>query len=169
MCIRDRTYVAKDFGGDIESYSGDRVTALFGASDDKGKATEDCLNCGLTMLTVIQHVLSPYLTRIGLPSFKCAVGMDYGTTWIERVGIKGQNQLTLVGVTVSIASQLQELAKPNQILLGHTLYTGLSTEEQKRSTKMTTAVAWTSRSGNTTDTYTYYEYSSFWQNYPLTK
>lgn len=167
--LTEMTYIVKEFGGDVESYSGDRVTALFGAGKGKAQAIEDCLNCGLTMLTVIQYVLNPYLARISLPSFRCAVGMEFGETWIERVGIKGENQLTLVGYPVNVASQLQELAKPSQILLAHGFYSGLSEGEKKHCQKMEPDKTWNWTYGEPRIPYPYYGYGGHWKDFPLEK
>ena len=166
--LTELTYVVKDFQGDIESYSGDRVTALFGAGQDKSTACQNCLDCGLTIITEVQYVLNPYLSGISLPQFKCTVGIDFGGTWIERVGIKGENQLTLVGHPVSIASQLQELASPSHLLLGHFLFSGLTAEEQKRCSKMNPDKSW-GWTWNSGQIYPYYDYSGMWSGYELTK
>lgn len=166
--LTEMTYLVKEFEGEIESYSGDRVTALFGAGQDKEKACQSCLDCGLTMITAVQFVLNPYLVKIGLPAFNCSVGMDYGETWIERVGIRGENQLTLVGHSVSIASQLQEISKPNHILLAHLFFTGLSLQEQKLCTRMEpdSSWRWTWNSGQA---YPYYDYTGFWPDFKVVK
>jgi len=165
--LTEMTYLVKEFGGDLESYSGDRVTALFGADQHKATACQNCLDCGLTMITAIQYVLSPYLTNMGLPAFKCALGMEYGETWIERVGIRGENQLTLVGHPVSIASQLQELAKPNHILLAHLFFSALSVDEQKRCTKQDPDASWKWTSNQ--QVYPYYDYTGTFKEYELSK
>ncbi len=165
--LTEMTYLVREFGGDVESYSGDRVTALFGAGQDKAVACQNCLDCGLSMLTVIQYVLNPYITDMGLPAFKCTIGMEFGETWIERVGIRGENQLTLVGNPVSIASQLQELAKPNHILLAHLFVSALSGDEQKWCVKQDPDKSWTWTQNQ--KAYPYYDYGGFFNDYKLDK
>ena len=165
--LTEMTYLVKEFGGDIESYTGDRVTALFGANQDRATACQNCLDCGLAMVTVIQYVFGPYLTNMGLPAFKCTIGMEFGETWIERVGIRGENQLTLVGHPVSIASQLQELAGPNHILLAHSFFSSLSAEEQKRCIKQDPPTSWKWTSNQ--QAYPYYDYTGIFTGYELSK
>ena len=62
--------------------------------------------------------MGKYLERIGLPTFTCSIGMDYGTIWVARVGVKRMNQLTLVGNEVSVAKNLEELAGDGETLVG---------------------------------------------------
>jgi class 3 adenylate cyclase len=119
------------------------------------------------MLTVIQYVLNPYISNMGLPTFKCALGMEFGETWIERVGIRGENQLTLVGRPVSIASQLQELAKPSHILLAHLFFSALSADEQKRCIKQEPDVSWKWTSNQ--QVYPYYDYTGIFTGYELSR
>jgi adenylate cyclase len=164
--LTEMTYQIKEFGGDLESYGGDRVTALFGAGTDKTTAVENCASCAMTMNTVVQYVISPYLNRIGLTAFRVATGMDYGGTWIERVGVRDDTRLTLVGPTVSIASQLQEMAGPNQMLVGHYFYTGMSQKRQGFCTKMTSE-SWNWNMGDSAKTpYPFYDFRAVWTGYP---
>lgn len=166
--LTEMTYLVKDYEGDLESYSGDRVTALFGAGQEKTTAVSNCVNCALSMITVVKYAISPFLNQKGLPSFRCAVGMDYGPTWVERIGIRNENQLALIGPTVSIAAQLQELAKANQILLGEDIYRGLSTNDQGLCSEMTaTNWTWTRGEGQQKRPYRFYLFRAQWPNFPL--
>ena len=52
--------------------------------------------------------------------------MDLGDIWIAKVGIRGINQLTLIGYAVNIVAELVDIAPTGQIMLGHNLYKNLS-------------------------------------------
>ena len=164
--LTEMTYQVKDFGGDLESYAGDRVTAMFGAGLDKAAAVKNCVDCALTMKAVIRHAVSPYLSRNSLPAFRCAFGIDYGSTWIERVGVRNDNRLTLVGSTVSIASQLQDLAGPDQIFVGYDVYTGMPKDYQNLCKPMKWA-DWNWTMGDQQKTpYPFYNFDAEWKDYP---
>ena len=165
--LTEMTSLVKEFEGAVEKYVGDSVTALFGAGYEAAKAAENCLNCALTMLTIIKFALNPYLKQQNLPTFTCSVGMDLGDTWIERVGIKGESQFTLVGHPVSIAAQLRDLGAPNQILLGAGVYRNLADSEKKHCEKLSPAADWTWVYKGTSNSYPYYRYTGYWLEYPL--
>lgn len=126
----------RDYSGRVEKFVGDKVTAIFGIGESDELGTKHCLECALTMLTKIRYSINPYFQTINMPAFSCSVGMDFGTTWIARTGIHSLTQFSLVGNTVNIASQLEEMATSNQIFLGGNFYDNLSQEAQKNCRKM---------------------------------
>ena len=115
----------RDYSGHVEKFVGDKVTAVFGIGKTNELGCKHCLDCALTMLTKIKYSINPYFETIGIPTFSCSVGMDFGTAWIARTGIHNLTQFSLVGNTVNVASELEELALHNQILLGGHLYDSL--------------------------------------------
>ena len=165
--LTEMTYIIKEFDGAVEQYVGDSVTALFGVDYEAPKAAENCLNCALAMLTLIKYSVNQYLTNQELPTFTCSIGIDLDETWIERVGIRGTNQLTLIGHGVSRAAQLRELANPNEILLGDKLFQNLSDDEKKYCIAQPAASDWDWTYTNSQRAYPYYRYTGFWKQYPL--
>ncbi len=123
--LSELTYIIRDHGGSVEKYVGDGITSLFGAGKDGKTAVLDAAKCALTILTEIYYAMNEYLKSIDLPTFSCSIGMDYGRIWVARTGVKGMNQLTLVGNEVSIAKQLEEFSGDHQIFLGHNVYSKL--------------------------------------------
>lgn len=164
--LTEMTRIVTEFDGEVEKYVGDHVTALFGVGYDQQRAAMNSINCGLTMLTIIKYVMGPYLSNINLPTFGCRVGIDSGSIWLERMGIRGANEFILVGNSVSIASQLEELAGENEILLGHNIYQNLSEEEKKHChiKEPDDSWNWQYSSGKK---YPYYRYSGNWKDYPI--
>lgn len=129
--LTEMTQLVNDYDGLIDRYVGDQVTALFGIGKASNVACNNCLDCALTMQTVIKYAMNPYLQSIGLPAFTCSVGMDFGDVWMARVGTRGDNQFTLVGNAVLIAAEVLEYAGDGQIFLGELLYDEIT--EQSRS------------------------------------
>ena len=113
------------YDGFIEKYVGDGITALFGAGKNGEGAVMDAIECAMTMMAETKHAMGDYLCEIGLPRFTCSIGMDYGDIWVARVGVKGANQLTLVGDRASLAKNLEEIADDGKILVGGHFYNRL--------------------------------------------
>lgn len=159
--LSDLTAVIRDHGGFVEKYVGDGITALFGVGKNDLVTVKNAVDCALTIQADIKHAMSEYLRQVGLPPFTCSIGMDYGTVWVARVGVRGSNQLTLVGNEVVIAKQLEELAKDAGILLGAWIYSRLPLERQERCTPHPPDLnfQWTVDG----EPYFYYEYSGRWR------
>lgn len=117
--------LVRDYGGFVEKYVGDGISALFGVGKDGEGAVLDAVECAMTMMAETKHAMGDYLCEVGLPRFTCSIGMDYGSIWVARVGVKGANQLTLVGNEVSLAKNLEEIAEDGQILVGGHFYNRL--------------------------------------------
>ena len=158
--LSEITAVIRDHHGFIEKYVGDGISALFGVGKGGPEAVKNAVECAMTIQAEIEHVMGKYLEKIGLPSFTCSIGIDYGTIWVARVGVKGMNQLTLVGNEVSIAKELEELAGPGEIFVGECLQIRLPyeykkyCEEQPRDQDFD----WTIDSRP----YSYYKYTGYW-------
>lgn len=129
--LSELTAVIRDYSGFVEKYVGDGISALFGVGKGGPEAVKNAVECAITIQAEIEHVMGGYLEKIGLPSFTCSVGMDYGTIWVARVGVKGMNQLTLVGNEVSLAKNLEELAGRGEIFVGERIKARLSQKRQE--------------------------------------
>lgn len=123
--LSELTAVIRDHDGFIEKYVGDGITALFGVGKSESEAVKNAADCAITIQTEVECVMSKYLKNIGLPAFTCSIGVDYGTIWVARVGVRGMNQLTLVGNEVSLAKKLEELAGHGEIFVGECMQTRL--------------------------------------------
>jgi class 3 adenylate cyclase len=165
--LTEMTQIVNDLDGMIDRYVGDQVTALFGIDHECEKCgPEDSLKCALNMMTVIKYSLNPYLKSIGLPSISCSIGIDFGDVWIAKVGIRGINQLTLVGTTVNIAAQLVEIANNDHILLGEDVYDGIS-QDDKKFCEERVAKDWTWQHTSSRTPYRFFWFKAHWGNYTL--
>jgi adenylate cyclase len=166
--LTEMTQLVVDYDGVIDRYVGDQVTALFGIGQDEGLACQHCLDCALSMQTIIKYAMNPFLKSIGLPQFTCSVGMTFGDVWIARVGTRGNNQFTLVGNAVLIAAQILEYAGKGQIFLGEFLYDSIYKTDQEYCTELTHPnFSWSvTRDGNYEHKYRFFRYNGSWQDYP---
>lgn len=129
--LSELTAVIRDHDGFVEKYVGDGISALFGVGKGGPEAVKNAAECAMTIQADIKHVMGKYLERIDLPTFTCSIGMDYGTIWVARVGVKRMSQLTLVGNEVSIAKELEELAGHGKTFVGECFKTRLSQKRQE--------------------------------------
>ena len=94
--LSELTASIRDYDGFVEKYVGDGISALFWVGKGEPETAKNAIECAMTIQAEIKHIMSGYLQEIGLPTFTCSMGIDYGTIWVARVDVKGMNQLTLV-------------------------------------------------------------------------
>lgn len=133
LYLTEMSAIIRDHNGVTEKYTGDGVMGLFGTESEttSAKDVRDAVGAALTAKLLARRTLNPYLREIGVPEIECGFGIDYGPVIMERVGLRGDNQFSLAGPTVSLAAKLQGAAEPWQILIGEDIKKRLPSEWQE--------------------------------------
>lgn len=120
LYLAEMSNIIKEYDGVTEKYTGDGVMGLFGTESDTNAINDvsNAIKAALTVKLVLKNSLNPYLKESGLTEIQLGMGIDYGTVMMERVGLRGENQFSLAGPTVSLASKMQAQAEPGQIIIG---------------------------------------------------
>lgn len=98
-------------GGEIRSFDGDRVLAVFIGSYKNSSAVD----CALKISYVVNKVLQPKFSDAyeaiggGTYTFRHGVGVDTGKVWAVRGGVRNNSDLVFVGPSASIAAKLSGL------------------------------------------------------------
>ena len=79
----------------------------------------------------VQRGLNPFFRTAGLPEIRCGEGIDYGPVTIEKVGLRGDNQFSMSGLTMSFAAKLQGAADGGEILVGEDVANRLTPDWKK--------------------------------------
>lgn len=100
--------VIRSEGGEIVAYDGDRVMAVF-IGDTKNTTA---VRCALKIHWVVRHVVMP-LKNKQYPNdnftIRHVVGIDTGSLWAVKTGVRGANDLVWVGPAANYAAKLTEL------------------------------------------------------------
>jgi adenylate cyclase len=98
-------------GGEIRSFDGDRVMAIFVGDSKNSTAAK----CGLQIAYVVQKIVRPAVEAT-LPSIvnkgyqlEHCVGIASGKALIVRGGVRGRNDLVSIGRAPNIAAKLSEV------------------------------------------------------------
>jgi len=165
--LTEMTRIVNENEGWIDRYVGDQVTALFGIGHNCSSCNpKACLKCALNMQTIIKYSMNEFLISVGLPTLTCSIGMDYGSIWVAKVGIRGSNEFTLVGNAVNVAANLVEIAPSGTIFLGRSFYDKLPTDEQKFC-REEIGYNWTWITEKDKSRYRFYRYCANWTDYPV--
>jgi class 3 adenylate cyclase len=99
--------VIRSNGGQITSYDGDRIMAVFIGNNQ----TTTAARCGLQINWAVRNIVNPAL-KIQYPnrsySVKQVVGIDTSELRAARIGVRGDNDLVWIGRSANYAAKLTE-------------------------------------------------------------
>ncbi|HEY2292694.1 MAG TPA: adenylate/guanylate cyclase domain-containing protein [Thermoanaerobaculia bacterium] len=104
-------------GGTLDKFIGDCVMAFFGAP----VAQRDHALRGVRAAVEIQAGLAAWNARRaaeGLPGFKARVALNSGPVVVGDIGSARRVDYTVLGNTVNVASRLEGVAPPDEIVIG---------------------------------------------------
>lgn len=111
------------YGGYVFKYVGDAVIALFPGEYDKLKACNNALNSATSILQIIREVINPVFKENGLPEISIKIGLTHGYALVLLYGPSLEKAyIDLIGSSISLASKIVSIAKPNQVLIGESIY-----------------------------------------------
>lgn len=120
--------VIKSEGGEIRSFDGDRVMAVF-IGDSR---FDDAARCGLKMSWAFLNIVKPKLEAAfpkELAGFKLAytVGIDAGEIWAVRGGVRNDSDIVWVGRAPNLGAKLSGMKSGYRTYVTGTVYDKLST------------------------------------------
>ncbi len=153
--------VIRQHKGLVLKFVGDAVIGYFNAMDNTLLACDNAVKCAKSMLTVIEKGINPILNQYDYPDLMVKIGVDYGQSIVVRYGSnEATSHVDLMGPVMNIASKIQGMAKPNQILIGQDVYQRIHPTTQKHfQEKVWEKNEWKYRSRLTGEIYKVYEYN----------
>jgi class 3 adenylate cyclase len=116
-CVTRMSRVVEQYGGVVDSYQGDGITAFFGfplaREDDAERAARAALRLVDSIGAYAQEVRAVW----ALPDFNIRVGLNTGQVATGLVGA-GNRRPVALGDTMNVAARLQTHAEPGTILVG---------------------------------------------------
>ncbi len=93
--------------GRIIETAGDGLYAVFGFTEDITTAVNNATQAGLAILHELDHFNKQYLEKYFNHFFQVGIGLHAGSVIVGNVGIGVNNNLTVMGLPVNVASRLQ--------------------------------------------------------------
>ena len=124
--------VIRQHHGYVLKFVGDAVIGYFIAENNSLLTSDNAVNCAKSMNAVIQKGINPILNQYDYPDLMVKIGVDFGQNIVVRYGADEKNShVDLMGPTMNIAAKIQNMAKPNQILIGTDVHKRLHPTLQK--------------------------------------
>jgi class 3 adenylate cyclase len=152
--------VIRQHHGYVLKFVGDAVIGYFDAEENGLLASDNAVGAAKSMISVIEKGINPILDQYDYPDLKVKIGLDFGQNFVVRYGADVKNsQVDLMGPVMNIASKIQGMAKPNQILIGGDVFQRLHPSLQKEFNQIVwTKEEWKYRSRLTGDIYEVFEH-----------
>jgi adenylate cyclase len=109
--------VLGEHGGMIEHFAGDAIMVVFNAASDQLDHPQRAAGAGLALQQAAEELAR---SEPGLPRFR--VGINTGPAIVGNVGTAEQRSFTAIGDTTNLASRLQSVAEPGQVVIGEATY-----------------------------------------------
>jgi adenylate cyclase len=158
------------YGGYILKYVGNAILSFFpdNNSDNLHISCINAVNCAYAMIRVIQEGTNPILNQYDYPEIKVRVGIDVGENAVVQYGwdvyeldnkqIVKKQHLDILGYTISIAAKMKDLARPNRIVIGQSVYDILDDKQKSAFEALSIrSEVWSYVSSNTGGAYRIYE------------
>jgi len=129
--------VIRQHNGYVLKFVGDAVIGYFIGEGDGLLTSDNAVSCAKSMISIIQKGINPILNQYDYPDLMVKIGVDFGQNIVVRYGADVKNShVDLMGPAMNIASKIQNMAKPNQILIGDDVYQRLHPNSQKDFTQI---------------------------------
>jgi len=124
--------VIRQHHGYVLKFVGDAVIGYFVAGGNSVLTADNAINCAKSMNIVIQKGINPILNQYDYPDLRIKIGVDFGQNIVVRYGADEINShVDLMGPAMNIAAKIQNMAKPNQILIGSDVCKRIHPDTQK--------------------------------------
>ena len=135
---QEMAYTVTQFGGYMLKFVGDAVLAYFNADNALVYPADNIVNCAKSMIRVLNEAINPVLNENDYPTISAKIGIDAGENMIVRYGSdKTKSHVDILGASMNMAAKIQNMAEPNEILIGGDVYARLHPETQKSFNKKT--------------------------------
>ncbi len=125
------TEVILGYNGMIDKYIGDSIMCLFGAPVERPNHREDAIDCAMEMIQVFELWQPKWESLYGFVP-QIGIGIASGDVVVGNVGSFQKLSYTAVGDTVNMASRLESMAKPMEVLISEDFYARLPNDYAKK-------------------------------------
>jgi adenylate cyclase len=109
------TDVVFEYDGTLDKYIGDAIMANFGAPYSHGNDAEKAVLAALKMRRELKGLMNRQEVK---HRFDVRIGINSGNVVAGYIGSAKRLEYTVLGDVVNVASYLQSIAEPNEILIG---------------------------------------------------
>lgn len=111
--FRNLANIIFEYNGFLK-YMGDGLMAVFGMTSNENNHAKRAIQTGLEMLEELKNIVDTHQIKINV-----GIGINSGDVMAGFIGNYRQGEITVLGDVVNVASYLQNIARPNKIIVGY--------------------------------------------------
>lgn len=135
---QEMAFVIEKHDGYVLKFVGDAVLGYF-VGNRPSLVAKKTIQCATKMHQVIKNAINPVLEDKIYPELKIKITIDFGECSIVRYGSdKRKSHIDLIGLTLNLAAKMQQLAKPDEVIIGKYVYERLPFKEKEKFHKIKT-------------------------------
>lgn len=168
----EMSLIVSAYGGYVLKYLGDAILAFFVVADNSNLFVP-CANavyCARSMIRAVKEGFNPLLDQEGYEELGVRVGVDVGEVVVVQYGwnvasagpsddgpvIVKKPHYDIIGYTISMASKITAMARPNQVVIGQYVFDALGKEQREAFKRLPTPKMWDYVSSKTGKLYSLY-------------
>ena len=121
--LDEMSKIALKYGGTIDKFIGDALMIFFGDPESKGERQDalNCVNMSIEMRNRLNYLCRSWSSRL-CNGLKIRMGINTGRCMVGNFGTSNRLEYTIIGSEVNLASRLETVANPNQIVISERTY-----------------------------------------------
>ncbi len=119
--FNEMSEIALKYGGTIDKFVGDSIMVFFGDPSSRGQR-EDAFACVSMAIAMRKHmkIMRQKWCSQGIKTpLEIRIGINTGYTTVGNFGAENRMDYTIIGKEVNLASRLESLAEPGEILVSY--------------------------------------------------
>lgn len=122
--LNEMSRIALRHGGTIDKFIGDAIMIFFGDPESKGLQLDAvrCVSMAVEMRDKLQELRDRWFNQGIERPLHARMGINTGYCTVGNFGSADRMDYTIIGSQVNVASRLESLAPPGQILISHETY-----------------------------------------------
>jgi adenylate cyclase len=133
---QEMSFTVSRFNGYVLKYVGDAIIAYFPADANYNGRCNTAINCSHAMIQVLEGGINSIFREYGYNGLQAKIGIETGDHSVIQYILGNKSHLDILGYGISMAAKLSTLARPNQVVISHSIYFGMHPSFRKNFIQM---------------------------------
>lgn len=133
---QEMSFTVSRFNGYVLKYVGDAIIAYFPADANYNGRCNTAINCSHAMIQVLEEGINSIFREYGYNGLQAKIGIETGEHSVIQYILGNKSHVDILGYGISMAAKLSALARPNQVVISHSIYFGMHPSFRKNFIQM---------------------------------